>query len=360
MCLSLAFDIRIASEAAYFRAAGINNGLTASEMGSQLPAPARDRLVAGVRDHAHRPRRRRRRSRRRWASSPRSSPGDELLDACYSVAERIIAWSRPGIELTKRSLWASLDAAQPVAAHEPGRRAAALRAHAHRQLRRSHPGAPREARAGLPRHPRLTTRRERTMPLEPRLSISLRTFAADDPGSWDHVIDRAPRRRRRRRRPGSSCPTTWCSARTSRRTGGPSSAVRRAASNPPAPTASGSSRSPRSPSSPAITTQIRLGTNILLAALRRPVVLAKTAATLDVLSGGRLDLGVGVGWQREEYDAAGLDFDGRGALLDHTLAVCQTLWREQRGSYVRRRRAAASTGSTRCRSPRRPVACRSG
>ena len=62
-------------------------------------------------------------------------------------------------------------------------------------------------------------------------------------------------------------------------------------------------------------------------------MLAKSAATLDVLSGGRLDLGVGVGWQREEYDAAGLDFDGRGALLDHTLAVCQTLWREQRASF---------------------------
>ena len=71
------------------------------------------------------------------------------------------------------------------------------------------------------------------------------------------------------------------------------------------------------------------GTGILLAALRRPVVLAKAAATLDVLSGGRLDLGVGVGWQREEYEAAGLDFDRRGRLLDHTLEVCQTLWREQ-------------------------------
>jgi alkanesulfonate monooxygenase SsuD/methylene tetrahydromethanopterin reductase-like flavin-dependent oxidoreductase (luciferase family) len=58
------------------------------------------------------------------------------------------------------------------------------------------------------------------------------------------------------------------------------------------------------------------------------VVLAKTAATIDVLSGGRLDLGVGVGWQREEYEAAGLEFEGRGRLLDQTLAVCQTLWRE--------------------------------
>jgi probable F420-dependent oxidoreductase len=82
-----------------------------------------------------------------------------------------------------------------------------------------------------------------------------------------------------------------------------------------------------------ITSRIRLATGILLAALRRPVVLAKSAATLDAISGGRLDLGVGVGWQRAEYDAAGLDFSARGTLLDHTLEVCQTLWREQRAEY---------------------------
>ena len=82
-----------------------------------------------------------------------------------------------------------------------------------------------------------------------------------------------------------------------------------------------------------MTSAIRLGTAILLAALRRPVVLAKQAATLDVLSGGRLDLGVGIGWQREEYEAAGLDFARRGALLDHTLAVCQTLWRDQVATF---------------------------
>ena len=82
-----------------------------------------------------------------------------------------------------------------------------------------------------------------------------------------------------------------------------------------------------------VTTRVRLGTNILLAALRRPVVLAKSASTLDVLSGGRLDLGVGVGWQREEYVAAGLDFEGRGRLLDHTLEVCQELWRSPRAAY---------------------------
>ena len=83
-----------------------------------------------------------------------------------------------------------------------------------------------------------------------------------------------------------------------------------------------------------MTSRTRLGTNILIAALRRPVVLAKSVATLDVLSGGRIDLGVGVGWQREEYEAAGLDFDTRGRLLDHTLEVCQTLWRETRAEYA--------------------------
>lgn len=75
-----------------------------------------------------------------------------------------------------------------------------------------------------------------------------------------------------------------------------------------------------------LTSHVRLGTNILLAALRRPAVLAKQVATLDVLSGGRVDLGVGVGWQRAEYEACGLAFDDRGRLLDHTLEVCRTLW----------------------------------
>jgi probable F420-dependent oxidoreductase len=83
----------------------------------------------------------------------------------------------------------------------------------------------------------------------------------------------------------------------------------------------------------AVTTRVRFGTNILLAALRRPVVLAKVAATIDVLSGGRLDLGVGVGWQREEYEAAGLSFEDRGELLNQTIEVCQALWRNQTVAY---------------------------
>src|SRR5579859_4367111 len=82
-----------------------------------------------------------------------------------------------------------------------------------------------------------------------------------------------------------------------------------------------------------MTSRVRLGTNILIAALRRPAVLAKVTSTLDVLSGGRLDLGVGVGWQREEYEAAGLAFDGRGRLLDETLRVCRVLWTSERAGY---------------------------
>ncbi len=83
----------------------------------------------------------------------------------------------------------------------------------------------------------------------------------------------------------------------------------------------------------AVTSRARFATNILVAALRRPVVLAKEAATIDVLSGGRLDIGVGVGWQREEYEAAGLSFEERGRLLNHTIEVCQALWRNQVAGY---------------------------
>ncbi|QNG17943.1 TIGR03619 family F420-dependent LLM class oxidoreductase [Rhodococcus triatomae] len=74
------------------------------------------------------------------------------------------------------------------------------------------------------------------------------------------------------------------------------------------------------------TRRIRLGTGIVIAALRGGAVLAKTAATLDLLSSGRLDLGVGTGWQAKEYEAVGLDFRARGRLLDDTLQVCRALW----------------------------------
>jgi alkanesulfonate monooxygenase SsuD/methylene tetrahydromethanopterin reductase-like flavin-dependent oxidoreductase (luciferase family) len=56
-------------------------------------------------------------------------------------------------------------------------------------------------------------------------------------------------------------------------------------------------------------------------------------ATLDVLSGGRVDLGVGVGWQKEEYDALGLEFSARGRLLEDTIGACRALWSSLPASY---------------------------
>ena len=76
------------------------------------------------------------------------------------------------------------------------------------------------------------------------------------------------------------------------------------------------------------TERVRLGTGVLVAPLRPALVLAKTAATLDVLSRGRLDLGVGTGWQREEFTDPGQPFAGRAARLDDTIRACRALWTE--------------------------------
>jgi probable F420-dependent oxidoreductase len=84
----------------------------------------------------------------------------------------------------------------------------------------------------------------------------------------------------------------------------------------------------------AVTSRLRLGTGILVAPLRPAVVLAKAVATLDVLSSGRVDLGVGTGWQREELEAAGARYDERGRILTDTIAACRALWTELPASFA--------------------------
>ena len=74
--------------------------------------------------------------------------------------------------------------------------------------------------------------------------------------------------------------------------------------------------------------RVRLGTGVLITPLRPAVLLAKTLATLDVLSRGRLEVGVGTGWQKEEYQAEGLDFGARWQLFDDGLRACRVLWRD--------------------------------
>ena len=76
------------------------------------------------------------------------------------------------------------------------------------------------------------------------------------------------------------------------------------------------------------TSRIRLGTNVYLLALRHPFAAARAVQTLDIVSLGRAEIGVGAGWLRQEWSAAGLDPRTRGRRLDEALAVCQRLWSE--------------------------------
>lgn len=76
------------------------------------------------------------------------------------------------------------------------------------------------------------------------------------------------------------------------------------------------------------TSRIRLGTDVYLLALRHPFAAARAVQTLDLVSEGRAEIGVGAGWLREEWRAAGLDPRTRGRRLDEALAVCCRLWSE--------------------------------
>lgn len=76
----------------------------------------------------------------------------------------------------------------------------------------------------------------------------------------------------------------------------------------------------------AATTSLKLGTGIVILPQRNPAILAKEVATLDRLSGGRLMLGIGVGWLEEEFDALGIPFADRGARTDEYIRAMRELW----------------------------------
>jgi probable F420-dependent oxidoreductase len=83
----------------------------------------------------------------------------------------------------------------------------------------------------------------------------------------------------------------------------------------------------------ARTSTVRLGTAMLLLPQRNPVYVAKEVATLDWLSGGRVDLGIGVGWLKEEFDALGVPWERRGRRTDEYLEVLRTLWVDNPSAY---------------------------
>jgi probable F420-dependent oxidoreductase len=84
----------------------------------------------------------------------------------------------------------------------------------------------------------------------------------------------------------------------------------------------------------AVTTRIGLGTEVLVLPQRQPVLVAKQVATLDTLSGGRVRLGVGVGWQASEYDALEEDFTNRGARMDEAIHVLRAYWGDDRVDFA--------------------------
>ena len=124
MCLSLGADIRIAAESAYFRAAGINNGLTATELGMSFLLPraigssrAFEIMLSGRDVSAE--------EAAQIGLVSRTVPDDQLLDTALDLAEQICGWSTQGVQLTKRMIWSGL---------ETGSLSAAIELESHTQL----------------------------------------------------------------------------------------------------------------------------------------------------------------------------------------------------------------------------------
>jgi len=89
----------------------------------------------------------------------------------------------------------------------------------------------------------------------------------------------------------------------------------------------------------AVTHTVRLGTSVLVLPLRPPLIVAKTVATLDYLTGGRVLLGVGAGWLKEEFDLLGQSFENRGRRMREAIRVLKACWADDpvrfEGAYYR-------------------------
>lgn len=88
------------------------------------------------------------------------------------------------------------------------------------------------------------------------------------------------------------------------------------------------------PAFAAVTRNIRLGTHILVAPLRPAILLAKQFATLDAISNGRAELGIGVGWQQQEFDASNIPFGRRYAQMEEQVEACRALWSGAPASFA--------------------------
>lgn len=84
----------------------------------------------------------------------------------------------------------------------------------------------------------------------------------------------------------------------------------------------------------ALTTKIYLGTSVIILPYRNPIILAKMVSTLDVLSNGRVILGVGAGWLKEEFQALGVPYEKRGEMTDEYIQVLKTLWSQERPKFI--------------------------
>lgn len=107
----------------------------------------------------------------------------------------------------------------------------------------------------------------------------------------------------------------------------------------------------------ARTKTIKLGTGILVLPLRNPVVLAKQLASMDLLSNGRLLMGMASGWYKREFDAVGVPFEKRGKIMDENLEILTRFWTEPmvKGEYMYHKIPAGVMYPKPVQKPRPPI-----